>query len=235
MIWHGLLSRSPLPAILVPKTKIGERLRDVYANVSSLMEVEASFVRIHWRAEKRSKLAVIAPHAGRIEPATGELARAIAGDNHRLYCFSGRADMDNFRLHVTSTRFSEPFLDEVLRGVTAIVAVHGCREPHYSITMIGGTNRVLRHRLSAALTNSGFAVEGARSPLEGVHPSNVTNRALNGGVQLELSRVQRDELLEQRLGAAREHGSDCFCAFCRYVGAVRSALHAYDGGSIATC
>ena len=211
---------------------IGDRVRDVYASVSSLMKVEAPYVKIHWRASDRSRLAVIAPHAGRIEPATGELARAIAGDNHRVYCFSGRAGTDNFRLHVTSTRFAEPYLDKVLRDVVAIVAVHGCRHPRESITLVGGTNEVLRRNLATALTGSGFNADRAVAPMAGLHPRNVTNRALAGGVQLEISRNQRDELLRERSGASGDHDFGCTCGFCRYVRAIRSALQVYDRSSV---
>jgi phage replication-related protein YjqB (UPF0714/DUF867 family) len=207
-------------------------VRDVYASVDSLLGVEAPFVNIHWRAHRRSRLAIIAPHAGWIEPETGELAVAIAGKDHRIYCFSGRDRSNNSRLHVTSTRFNERFLDEVLRDVLAIVTVHGCRHPCDARTLIGGRNRALRRRLAAALTAAGFAVDRAKAPLAGRHPRNLTNRAHAGGVQLELSRSQRDDLRLERTRNHEECASRCLCDFCRYVGAVRLALSQYAATSV---
>ncbi|MGA7671633.1 MAG: poly-gamma-glutamate hydrolase family protein [Nitrolancea sp.] len=203
-------------------------MRDYYTSVTSLLEIESHHVSIRWQAGGRTGLAVVAPHAGRIEPATGELALAIAGDDHSVYCFAGRDRSNNSRVHVTSTKFTEPYLEKVLRGVTAIVAVHGCRMPMEPITMIGGSNRRLKRIFGETLIDVGFAVEQARPPMAGKHPWNVTNRARFGGVQLEISRAQRDVLLQDRGKDASVHRLECDCAFCRYVGAARKALDCYE-------
>ncbi len=211
---------------------IGANVPDVYASVNSLMAVEAPYVKIDWRTSEHSRLAVIAPHAGRIEPATGELAFAIAGSEHRFYRFAGKARSNNNRLHVTSTRFSEQILEKVLRDVEAIVAVHGCRRPNAPVTLIGGKNFALRRNVAKSLADCGFHVGRAKAPLEGRHPRNVTNRALAGGVQLEISRVQRDDLVLARSNESDGHHKGCVCAFCRYVGAIRLALDRYERASI---
>ncbi len=207
-------------------------MRDVYSSVSHLMRIESRHVRIHWQANLRSQLAIVAPHAGRIEPVTGELAVAIAGDDHRLYCFSGRDRNNNGRLHVTSTRFADPFLAEVLRGALAVVSVHGSRGPSVAITQIGGTNQLLSFGIHRSLANAGFSVTRARPPMAGRHPDNVTNRAPQGGVQLEISRVLRDQLQFDRHAAAGEHGNECSCRFCDYVGALRDALARYESQAL---
>ncbi len=203
-------------------------MRDHYSSVSNLLEIESRHVTIHWQASTRTRLAVIAPHAGRIEPATGELALAIAGEDHGVYCFAGRDRTNNRRLHVTSTRFTEPFLEQVLHGVAAVVTVHGCRLPLEPLTLIGGSNRRLKRIIGDALTEAGFNVARARAPMAGKHPWNVTNRARFGGVQLEISRVQRDMLLGERAGHSGAHALNCSCAFCGYVTATRLALTRYE-------
>lgn len=208
-------------------------MRDFYTSVTGLLEIEARHVAIHWQLPERTRLAVVAPHAGRIEPATGELALAIAGSDHGVYCFSGRDRSNNHRLHVTSTRFSEPRLEKVLLGAVAVVTVHGCRLPADPVTLIGGSNHRFKRIIGATLADAGFAVERAHAPMAGKHPWNVTNRAAFGGVQLEISRSQRDLLLTERRSRTGEHEGDCPCAFCRYVEAARRALDRYES-TIAT-
>jgi phage replication-related protein YjqB (UPF0714/DUF867 family) len=190
------------------------------------MRVEAPHITIRAAVSQRSDIAVIAPHAGRIEPLTGELAEAIAGGEHRFYCFSGRAGQNNTRLHVTSTRFSEPLLTRVLLGASVALSVHGCRQPQAPVTQLGGNNVRLRNRLERSLRLAGFAVERAEPPLAGRHPHNLVNRTLQGGVQLELSRSQRQELgRAYRHDGTHEDG--CACSFCCYVAAIRDVLAAY--------
>ena len=56
-----------------------------------------------------SGIAVIAPHGGRIERGTSEVARAIAGEDLDLYLFEGCLPSLNFEtLHLTSRHFDEP-------------------------------------------------------------------------------------------------------------------------------
>ncbi len=213
--------------------EVGERLRDHYSSVGHLLTIESRHVTIHWQASTQTRLAVVAPHAGRIEPATGELALAIAGDDHGVYCFSGRDRSNNHRLHVTSTRFTEPCLEQVLYGVAAVVTVHGCRLPLEPVTLVGGSNRRLKHVISDTLSDAGFSVRDARAPMAGKHPWNVTNRAKFGGAQLEISRAQRDLLLNERTRCVRAQLFDgCACAFCRYVAATRLALDRYESEKI---
>jgi phage replication-related protein YjqB (UPF0714/DUF867 family) len=51
----------------------------------------------------------VAPHGGRIEDGTLEIARAIAGRDHHLYLLEGRRTSHNYHtLHLTSHRFDKP-------------------------------------------------------------------------------------------------------------------------------
>ena len=50
-----------------------------------------------------SRVAVIAPHGGRIERRTSDIARDIAAGEFNLYLFEGIRPRDNYRfLHLTS-------------------------------------------------------------------------------------------------------------------------------------
>lgn len=196
---------------------------DIYPNLNALLLVESHHVAIRCEIGQRSRVAIVAPHAGSIEPFTGELAEAIAGRDHRLYCFSGTARANNSQLHITSTRFSEPDLARVLLGAVTVVTIHGCRRPREPLTLLGGANQRLRDGVERWLAHAGFAVSRAPAPISGRHPRNVTNRALHGGVQLEISRAQRKVLKASRSVAAK-HERDCSCQFCRYISAIRAAI-----------
>ena len=202
-------------------------MRDTYRDIAKLMLVESRHVTIRCEMARRSTVAIIAPHAGSIEPFTGELAEAIAGDEHRLYCFCGSSQHDSHRLHVTSTRFSEPALTRVLLGATLALTVHGCRFPLEPVTHLGGTNHQLRNRLERSFARAGFAVDRALPPMAGRHPHNMANRTIQGGVQLEITRVQRRVLMDEKRRSS--HEGDCGCLFCRYVAVIRDVLEAYTG------
>jgi phage replication-related protein YjqB (UPF0714/DUF867 family) len=215
--------RESLDRVVPVSFDAGGHLHDTYRDIAKLMLVESRHVTIRCEMARRSAVAIIAPHAGSIEPFTGELAEAIAGEEHRLYCFSGSAREDSHRLHVTSTRFSEPVLTRVLLGATVALTVHGCRYPLEPVTHLGGSNHQLRNRLERSLSQAGFAVDRALPPMAGRHPHNVVNRTIQGGVQLEISRYQRRALNEERR-LTGTHGNGCSCLFCRYVAAIRGVL-----------
>lgn len=188
---------------------------DRYRSVADLLDCERQYVQIETLLQDRSRIAVLAPHAGQIEPMTGELARAIAGKDHRYYGFGGFAPRDNVRLHVASTRFDEPTLRSVLDGARTAIAIHGAAGDEDALTLIGGVNRTLTAAITRALEAAGFAVMAAPDGLAGGDPRNIVNRVPEGGVQLEITRRQREDL---RRGFLRRIRFDC------YVAAVRDAL-----------
>ena len=55
-----------------------------------------------------SRVTIIAPHGGKIEPRTSDLVRRIAGEDYNFYCFEGIKEKDNACLHITSHRFDKP-------------------------------------------------------------------------------------------------------------------------------
>ena len=163
------------------------------------MRVESQHVAIVAKKHDRSQIAILALHAGAIEPMTGEIATAIAGCRHRLYCFVGRSPVDNLRLHVTSTQFDEPKLRSILRGAKTALAIHGSADYARAVTLVGGTNGRLAERIGLALDRAGFSIAEAPQHLSARSPDNLVNRVPFGGVQLEPTRRLRDELGHQEL------------------------------------
>ena len=136
-----------------------------------------------------SRVAILAPHGGRIEGRTSEVARLFAGDEHRLYLFEGlRPNGDNFDcLHLASHCFDEPRALQLIADCDTVVAVHGYAAVGPDV-LLGGLDQRLKRELSRALGDHGVSclADGHRFP--GKHPHNICNRGRAGaGVQLELS------------------------------------------------
>jgi len=162
---------------------------------------------------EQSRVAILAPHGGRIEGRTSEIARLIAGEEHRLYLFEGlRPSGDNFdRLHLSSKRFDEPRAVDLIAFCDTVVAVHGYAAGGPDV-LLGGLDEALKQVIALALAADGFTfeLEGHRFP--GRDPRNICNRGRSGkGEQLELSEDMRKAGDRPRL-----------------AGAVRAALAALD-------
>jgi len=148
---------------------------------------------VHVMARERSGVAVVAPHGGHIEGRTSDIARLIAGDEHRLYLFEGlRTTGDNFDcLHLASHRFDEPRALDLISGCDTVISVHGYAAPGPDV-LLGGLNEGLKRELAHALAQLGFSCLTEGHPFPGRHPRNICNRGRSGeGVQLELSRGLR--------------------------------------------
>jgi phage replication-related protein YjqB (UPF0714/DUF867 family) len=155
-------------------------------------------------SRERSPVAVLAPHGGRIEGRTSEIARLIAGDEHRLYLFEGlRTSGDNFDcLHLSSHRFDEPRALDLISCCDTVVAVHGYAASGPDV-LLGGLNERLKRRVAHAIAGIGLSClsDGHRFP--GRDPRNICNRGRSGeGVQLELSEDLRKSGDWQGLAAA---------------------------------
>jgi phage replication-related protein YjqB (UPF0714/DUF867 family) len=194
-------------------------MADVYTSIEELLAHESRHIEIEEQVTGRDRVAVIAPHAGHIEPMTGEIAQAIASRNHRLYKFVGKAPFGNARLHIPSTRFDEPTLRSVLTGCRTAISIHGCSSDEEAVTLIGGVNRTLAALIHASLERAGFAVMDAPAHLASLDPRNLVNRVPEGGVQLELTRRLREDLRSGLLRKGR---------FDRYVQAIRDAVAEYE-------
>ncbi len=162
-------------------------------------------------------VAIAAPHGGKIEKGTSEIAKAIAGDIYSLYCFEGMKDDNNGDLHITSTHFDEPECLELISTCDVVVTVHGCKGADQTI-YVGGLDEALRDAIRDKLEGVGFAT-GVHPNLDGQSLDNICNRGRQRkGVQLEITKVLRKVLA--RAGSAERRRK-----LTALATAVRSAIN----------
>jgi phage replication-related protein YjqB (UPF0714/DUF867 family) len=134
-----------------------------------------------------SSVAIVAPHGGKIEEGTSEIATLIAGTEHSLFCFEGLKPHGlNRHLHITSHHFDHPDCLALMARHERVLSVHGCMG--HSQIFLGGLDPELTRRVGDRLSAAGFEVirEGHRYP--GRHPLNICNRGARGrGAQLEIT------------------------------------------------
>ena len=141
-----------------------------------------------------SRVTIIAPHGGKIEPRTSDLARRIAGENYNFYCFEGIKEKDNASLHITSHRFDEPGAIKLVSKSELVVTVHACTGTA-GLVHIGGLNKKLGRMIAKELQDRGIGVSNDHPRFQGSNPANICNRGATGiGVQLEVTRDLRDDL-----------------------------------------
>ncbi len=172
-------------------------------------------IRIHHRL---GAVAIIAPHGGKIEMGTSEIAAAIAADSYSFYCFEGIKPRHNGDLHIPSARFDEPECLALISVCDLVVAVHGCRGNDQSI-YLGGRHEDLRDAIHDNLESAGFTTGPHANPdLQGVSLANICNRGRRRqGVQLEISEGLRSVLLQ----ASQTEGAGTLFSF---TNAVRRAI-----------
>jgi phage replication-related protein YjqB (UPF0714/DUF867 family) len=136
---------------------------------------------------------VMAPHGGKIEPGTTEIAEAIAGSDHSFYTLEGIKADGNGVLHIQSHHFDEPRAVEAVKGAEIVVTVHGHADREDGFVMVGGLNTRLKSEIERELGKAGFQIREATQGLKAIDPGNICNRGRSEkGVQLEISRKLRD-------------------------------------------
>ena len=185
-------------------------------------EVEGKDYCISHR-EGKTGIVVMAPHAGDIEPATGELADAIAGNEHSFYAFWGLKDKNNASLHIDSTRFDEPIGVDLAQKSKTTLTIHGSKETR-KIIYVGGREKKLKHIIQRAL--QGIEIPTGESfRLQGIKSENICNRSRSGqGVQLEISAGLRKEFYGGISGTTLNKSNQ---NFVRLVNALRESIRNY--------
>ncbi len=166
------------------------------------------------KKQRASRVAIIAPHGGTIEPVTSKLAVATAGDSFSWYCFEGlKGNRGN--LHITSAKFDEPLCLELIAPCDIVIAMHGRKDDvDPTVVFVGGLHEDLREVVSSDLSGAGFPATTNSVKFPGRDRSNICNRGRTGrGVQLEMPRSLRDKL----------DGDDVL--FGRFVGAQIGAIN----------
>jgi phage replication-related protein YjqB (UPF0714/DUF867 family) len=188
---------------------------DIYKNYKELSQYEKEGVdySITARPVAGSTIAIVAPHGGKIEFQTAELAESIAGDNHNFYAFRGLKKEGNRCLHLTSHRFDEKRALEIIKYCEKVITVHGLGGGAESL-QVGGRDEKLRTRINDALHTAGFESQVVtKGNYAGMDCRNICNRgSTNAGVQLEIA-------MGLRLALKSNDNR-----YARFVNALRSAL-----------
>ena len=146
-----------------------------------------------------SPTTIIAPHGGKIEPKTSDIAAGIAGDQFNYYCFEGIKPSNNRCLHITSHNFDEPQALKLLARSQTVVAVHACTDAR-TLVYPGGRDEKLMGAIVKELKAAGISVADRNLKYQGVNPNNICNRGATGrGAQLEISRGLRDDINKVQL------------------------------------
>jgi phage replication-related protein YjqB (UPF0714/DUF867 family) len=163
-------------------------------------------------------MGIVAPHGGGIEPGTDRIARQLAADLHLpsyvLVAHPTGTCLDKYggptrsarALHVTSIHFNDSRAESLMRSVNRGIAIHGHGGPNK--ICVGGITPALRTAFkhyydtyTAQYSASGaIAVDAPGDSdcagITGTAGANISNRTGGHlGVQLEMSRTFRDELV----------------------------------------
>ncbi len=166
-----------------------------YTSFKELADHEREGQDYRIRIELRDpRILIMAPHGGKIEPTTAEVAEAIAGIDYSFYSFEG-LKTDSRMLHIESHLFDEPRALQAAQKADVVVTVHGQLNQKEEFVMVGGLNDSLRSKIATQLHAASFQTRPPTEGLMGSDPMNICNRGrLRQGVQLEISRKVRDVL-----------------------------------------
>jgi len=171
---------------------------DKYTNIAELKqnEREDEDYTILYR-ELSSKITIMAPHGGGIEPGTIDIADYLAGCDYTFYAFKGLKKAGNNILHINSNAFDEPIALRAAQNADIVVSIHGAKDKS-EMVYIGGTNQKLIQIIVHALRLGGFDAAISEIPgLRGIKPENICNRCkTRKGVQIEISRGLRETLFD---------------------------------------
>ncbi len=131
-------------------------MTDIYKNYGELKiheEVNKAY-RISM-SDVGSKITIIAPHGGKIEPRTSDIAKHIATEKYNYYCFEGIKTEDNGCLHLTSHNFDEPNAVKLISDSDIVVAIHACTGNSGTV-YLGGIDQILKNSIADELETKGI-------------------------------------------------------------------------------
>ena len=136
----------------------------------------------------------MAPHGGRIEHGTSQIAAGIAGNDFAYYSFEGLKTLSH-DLHITSNHFDEPHAIQLAKNSDIVITLHGAygKKP---FVYFGGLHHDLKQELIFALIQASFPAALDPSPnRQGSGETNICNRGkLKKGVQIEMTQGFRKSL-----------------------------------------
>jgi phage replication-related protein YjqB (UPF0714/DUF867 family) len=198
-------------------------MKDTYKNFEKLSSVEKKNLDYQIVISNiDSRIAIVAPHGGGIEPGTSEIAKSISGDNFKCYCFEGIKSTKNKEyLHITSTNFDEQKCVEMCEGSDAVVTIHGA-DKDGDIVFIGGLNESLKRAMIDKLKEDGFNAQEDTTGHSGQDSGNICNKGvLKKGLQLEISKGLRKKMFK---GLKRKDRQSTTDIFDKFIGSIRSVL-----------
>lgn len=198
-------------------------MEDTYKDFESLSAVEKEGKDFQiWSNKIKSRIAIIAPHGGGIEPGTSEIAKSIAGDDFTCYSFEGIKSNENKKyLHLTSTNFDEPEGVKICNNSDIVLAVHGADE-NDDFVYVGGRNQGLKNRIIQKLKNDGFNAKEDTTIHSGRDAENICNKCKSiEGLQLEISNGLRKKMLKELNRKNRKMTTE---VFDKFVQSIRSVL-----------
>ncbi len=144
---------------------------------------------------RNSPILIMAPHGGRIELETTEIAKLLAHDKYSFYSFQGIKNKDNFLLHISSNNYQEPQALKMIDNSELVITIHGYRETQ-ELIIVGGKNKKLRTLVVNKLKSLGFKLEESiPQKLKGTRSTNICNQGkLKAGLQLEISEGLRSTM-----------------------------------------
>ena len=157
-----------------------------------MTQLEKTTEGVDWRKDtkhRESKVLIVAPHGGSIEQGTTELTKALADKGNYDYSFEGIRPKNNSELHVTSTHYDDPTLNQMIKTVLQLFRF-----------MAAGTEEIIswwapfrfKKCYREATCGCGFTVKVPPEYLGGQNNKNFINKGDNNtGVQLELTTALR--------------------------------------------
>jgi phage replication-related protein YjqB (UPF0714/DUF867 family) len=198
-------------------------MEDTYKDFKSLSAVEKEGKDFQiWSNKIKSRIAIVAPHGGSIEPGTSEIAKSIAGDYFTCYSFDGIKDEENKKyLHITSTNFDEPECVEICNNSNIVLAIHGAEE-NDDFVYVGGRNEGLKNRMIEKLKNDGFNAKEDTTGHSGRDAENICNKCKSmEGLQLEISKGLREKMF---IGLNRKDRKLTTEVFNNFIQSIRFVL-----------
>ncbi len=194
-------------------------MKDAYKDFKSLSVVEKEGKDFQiWLNNIKSRIAIIAPHGGGIEPGTSEIAKSIAGGDFTCYSFEGIKSKENKKyLHITSTNFDEPIGVEICNVSDTVLAVHGA-EGNDDFVYVGGRNEILKNRMIEKLKNDNFSAKEDTTDHSGRHSENICNKCKSmEGLQLEISIGLRKKMFKGLASEDRKLTTEVFDHFVQSI------------------
>ncbi len=168
--------------------------------------------------DAKSRIAIVAPHGGGIEPGTSEIARSISDGKYSCYCFEGiKSERNKELLHITSTSFDEPEGIQMCQSSETVVSIHGADEEE-DIVFVGGLDKELKNEMIRKLKKEGFNAKEDITGHSGQHIENLCNKGTTGkGLQLEISKGLRKKMFEGLKRKERKFRTEIYDKFIKTV------------------